>query len=225
MPSFWSYITNDKYAVGCTGQTVYVYNNSNIELARFKDIKYDYTPMFCPEHNIFVVKSTEGNIAVYSLDTMQLIKKFRFSKIDNSQDDGLCFSKDGNYFYNIEHHITGSNSCLSIYETSNFSRKKQLFISESFNLCHIEYDNVKNGLFVLGSMRKEQSDNCSFVSVFEKDSLLNITKLTLEKFDYICAYKRLEIMGFTRKAKDYTFLPKGYDLENLEQVRLSDIIV
>ncbi|MCL2817623.1 MAG: hypothetical protein FWD39_04470 [Clostridiales bacterium] len=135
MPSFWGYTKNDKYAVGCTGQTVYVYDDSGKELARFKDIKYAYTPMFCPGDNTFIVKSTGGQLAVYSLDTMQLIRKFRFSEVDGSQDDGFCFSRDGKYFYNIERHIASYNSCLSIYETPSYNRIKQFFLSKEI-LCY-----------------------------------------------------------------------------------------
>jgi hypothetical protein len=40
MKRFWSYIENEQFAVGCTGQTVYVYDKSGTELARFKDLKY-----------------------------------------------------------------------------------------------------------------------------------------------------------------------------------------
>ena len=102
MRSFWSYIKNDKYAVGCTGQTVYVYDNAGAELAKFRDIIYAYMPMFFPNQNKFLVKSTDGRLAVYSLDELRLIKKFRFSKVDCAQDDGFCFSRDGRYFYNLE---------------------------------------------------------------------------------------------------------------------------
>ena len=39
-PSFWSLISNGEYTVGTTGQTVYVYDSNNTELAKFKDLKY-----------------------------------------------------------------------------------------------------------------------------------------------------------------------------------------
>ena len=225
MPSFWSYIENDKYAIGCTGQTVYVYDNSNNELARFKDMKYAYTPMFCPKHNMFVVKSTEGNIAAYSLDTMKLIKKFRFSKRDAAQDDGFCFSGSGEYLYNIERHIDDGTTCLSIYETSNFKRINQLFLSEPFDLCHIEYDAVKDGLFVLGFVRREEQLFTFFAAAYEDDNLTHITEVTPDMYEYALGYKRLESMGFTQKAKKWSSLSyKNYDLENLRHIRLSDMV-
>lgn len=40
MKNFWSYIQNDRFAVGCTGQSVYVYNPEGRELARFRGLKY-----------------------------------------------------------------------------------------------------------------------------------------------------------------------------------------
>ena len=74
MRKFWCYISNGIYSVGCTGQTVYVYDKEGKELAKFKDIKYGYKAVFSPTQNIFIVKSTGAYFAVYSLDTMSLIK-------------------------------------------------------------------------------------------------------------------------------------------------------
>ena len=233
MPSFWSFIANDKYAVGCTGQTVYVYDNSNNELARFKDMKYAYTPMFCPGHNIFVVKSTDGNVAVYSLDKPELVKKFRFSKMDAAQDDGFCFSENGEYFYNIERHNDDGKTCLSAYETSGFSRISQLFVSEPFELNHIEYDHNKKGLFVLGYGFKEKQTHLDyFAAAFEDGGLKNITEITPGKYEYALGYKRLEIMGFTEKAKRWSVFSyespyrAAYpaDLENLKHIMLSGMV-
>ena len=227
MPSFWSKISNEKYTVGCTGQTVYVYDVSGNELARFKDIKYAYKPIFCPGQNMLVVKSTDGRLAIYCLDTMLLIKKFRFSKVDSSQDDGFCFSKDGKYFYNIERHITSCRTCLSVYETSGFTRVKQLFLSESsLVLAHIEYDNAQDRFLVLGFMRDDTGIyNYGFVAVLEGDDIKSITRLTDERYDYIHGYKDLEIVGFTPEAKKWSSLfYKGYDLEKLEYIALSNLI-
>jgi len=226
MPNFWSYITNDKYAIGCTGQTVYVYDASGRELARFKDITYAYTPMFCPGQGMFVVKSTDGRLAVYSLDEMRLIKKFRYSKVDGSQDDGFCFSKDGKHFYNVERHVDSCKTCLSIYETSGFSRTQQLFLSETARvLGHIECDADTGGLFVLGFMRDKTYGvlDYGFVAALENDHLINITKITRERHSYIRDYKHLELMGFTPKAKQWSSF-KHVSLEQLEHVKLSDLI-
>jgi len=205
---------------------VYVYDGLGNELERFKDIKYAYVSMFSPNNNVFLVKSTDGNIAVYSLYAMKLLKKFRFSKVAASQDDGFCFSKDGKLFYNIERHINSCNSCLSIYETSSFSRTKQLFLSEPFELSHIEYDDICDGLYLIGFMRDETGVyDCGFVASFMGDNLTNITRITRERYDYITGYKRLEIMGFTQKSKKWSSLfYQGYDLEKLVSVKLSDVV-
>ena len=227
MPNFWSYITNDKYAVGCTGQTVYVYDASGRELARFKDITYAYTPMFCPGQEIFVVKSTDGRLAVYSLDEMRLIKKFRYSKTAAGQDDGFCFSKDGKLFFNIERHIPGYNSCLSIYETSGFHRVQQLFLSEpALELDDIECDADSGGLYVLGFMRnKEGIFDYGFAATLENDQLTCVTRIASDRYQYIQGYKQLEAMGFTQKAKQWSiFHYTGYDIEQLGHVKLSDLI-
>jgi len=229
MKNFWGYVKRDMFTVGCTGQTVYVYDDKGNELKKFKDIIYAYTPMFCPQKNIFVVKSTYGMLAVYSLDTLQLIKKFRFSKVDGAQDDGFCFSCDGEYFYNIERHIDSLKTCLSIYDTSSFKRVKQLFLDDTSQvLSHIEYDSQKNSLFVLGFIRGHAGTlNHRFVAQLQNEMLINITKITEEEYDFIEGYKHLEIMGFTSKAKEWSGLKySGYNLSQIEskKVFLSDYI-
>ena len=79
---------------------MYLYDDKNHELAKFKDITYAYRGAFIPRSNIFVLRSTEGRMAVYDCDERRLLFKFRFSDVGYSQDDGFCFSPDGKYFLN-----------------------------------------------------------------------------------------------------------------------------
>lgn len=99
MKKYWAYISNGQYSVGTTGQSVFLLDKDGKKLNCFKDIIYAYTPMFSPNGKIFVVKSTDGRLAVYSLITYSLIKKFRYSKVDGAQDDGFCFSPRRQLFY------------------------------------------------------------------------------------------------------------------------------
>lgn len=217
MRRFWSFITNGEYSVGCTGQTVFVFDKNGNELAKFKDIIYAYTPMFCPKSDKFVVKSTDGRLAVYSLSELKLIKKFRFSKIDCSQDDGFCFSPDGKYLYNIERHNESFNSTLSVYETENFSLVNQLFkATEDFRLNHIEYCSDYSSLFVLG---QDVKNDKYFVSKFDGEKLVDIQYITENEYDYYSGYKHLELSGFTDKAKEWSALKyMGIDLKDAENV-------
>ncbi len=129
MRKFWGYISNEEYAVGCTGQTVFVYDREGKELAKFKDIKYGCMAMFSPDGKLFVVKSTGAYFGVYLLDTLRLIYKVKFSDVDGSQDDGYCFSADGKYFYNIERQKKSFNGAISVYTTSDFKRAA-MFLDE-----------------------------------------------------------------------------------------------
>ncbi len=85
---FWGIAGNEHYSVGCTGQTVCLCDASGAELAVCKDLKYAYTPMFSPKGDPFIVKSTGGWLAVYSLDPPRLVKKFKFSPPGAVQDEG-----------------------------------------------------------------------------------------------------------------------------------------
>jgi len=229
MKSFWSYIKNDKFCIGCTGRTVYLYDENQKEIKKFKDIQYAYTPMFCPNNKMFVVKSTAGMIAIYSLETISLIKKFRFSEVDGAQDDGFCFSQDGKYFYNIERHIDSCKTRLAIYETESFSVVKYIY-DDDFNiaLSDIEYSDKKSALFVVGFERNYNGmQNKYFVAKLSNDILSDYTEITKTQYDYITGYKCIERMGFTSKAKEWSSLKyQGYDLDgiNNESMSIADYI-
>ena len=71
--SFVSLIANDRYQIGCTGQTVYVLDAAGNELAEYKDMNYAYYPALHPGGEIAAVYSNNGIIAVYSLPERRLI--------------------------------------------------------------------------------------------------------------------------------------------------------
>lgn len=62
---FWTFIGNDKYDIGLTGSTVYVYDKNGTELATFKDLTYAYNAVISPLGDIFVVKTTDGRMAIH----------------------------------------------------------------------------------------------------------------------------------------------------------------
>ena len=80
MPLFKSIIKNENYSIGCTGQTVWVWDKNDTVIAKFKDLIYAYRALISPRGDIFIVRSNDGRLAVYSLENLLLIKKFRFSK-------------------------------------------------------------------------------------------------------------------------------------------------
>ena len=207
MKKFWGYVSNNEFSVGCTGQTVYLFDKDGNELAKFKDIIYGYTPMISPDGTLFVVKSTEGRLAVYSLKTFSLIKKFRFSKVDAAQDDGFCFSPDGKYFINIERQKDELLSAISVYDTSDFSLTNQILLGEDMMLDHIEFDKATNAYYVLGFMRDANHViDHHFVAEFEDNKIINITDISENEYDFYRSYKRLEIIGFSEKAYEWSYI-------------------
>ena len=202
MKKFWSYIENDKYGVGCTGQTVYIYDKSGNELAKFKDLPYAYKTAFSPIGNIFVVKTTEGRLAVYSLETLSLIKKFRYSKVNGAQDDGFCFSSDGKYFINVERQGDSLHTAISVYDTKDFSRKSQLLLGDSMMISHIEL--VDGEYYVLGFLRGADRvlSNC-FVGKYIDNEIKDIVLISEQEHEFYDDYLSLKIMGFTEKAYEW----------------------
>ena len=158
-----------------------------------------------------------------------LIKKFRFSKIDGSQDDGFCFSTDGKYLYNIERHVSSCTTALSVYETSRFERVQQLFLNDTFELTCIECDVAKNQIFVSGFTRDENRIASEyFVAILQNDRLHSITSISQKDHGFINGFKDLEIMGFTDKAKkwsyfQYTDKSKLIGIES-QKILLSDYV-
>ena len=202
MKKFWGYVSNNKFSVGCTGQTVFLYDKDGNELGKFKDIIYGYTPMISPDGTLFVVKSAQGRLAVYSLETLSLIKKFRFSKVDGAQGDGFCFSPDGKFFINIERQKDESHSAISIYDTTDFSLANQILLGED-----MMFDKITNSYYVLGYMRDVNRVIAhAFVAEFEDNQIKNITAISEKEFDFYRSYKGLEIMGFTEKAYEWSYM-------------------
>ncbi len=216
MRSFWSLIENDKYKIGCTGKTVYIFDKQDNEIAKFRDLPYAYTSAISPRGDILVVKTTEGRMAVYSFDPPRLIKKFRYSKVDGAQDDIFCFSPDGDELYNIERHGDSLRSALSIYDTSDFSLKRR--IQDSVNsrvLSGIEIDKSTGDIYLLGFYRNKTGEASRFfVGKLVDCDLRDTVPVTESDYDYYVMYLSLKMSGFSKKR--YKQLYFGIELEKLK---------
>lgn len=207
MKSFYSLVSNGEHSVGCTGGSVYVFDKRGVELAVFKDLTYAYDCAISPDGDVLAVKSTEGRLAVYSLKNLNLIKKFRFSQVDGSQDDNFCFSPDGKELYNIERHTDSCKTALSIYDTEDFSLKKRLF-SEKVNmmLTCVEVDCAGN-VYLTGFIRKEKSGVAHkwFVAKLADGALSDVRYISEKTHEFYSDYKKLELCGFSEKSVALSF--------------------
>ena len=211
MLDFWSFIGNDQYDVGCTGQVVYLYNKQGAELAKFKDLPYAYTAAISPKGDIFVVKSVAGRIAVYSFDPPELIKKFRFSKVGSSQDDNFCFSADGSEFYNIERHVDTLKTALSVYDTSDFSLKRRILDSES-SMVLTGIENEKGELYILGYFRGASGvAEKFFIGKITDYELRDIVFVPQEDHDFFHSYLYLRLSGFTQRKYNWSYMADELD--------------
>lgn len=219
MRNYWSLIGNDKYNIGCTGQTVYLLDKQNAEIAKFKDLPYAYASGISPSGDIFVLKSTEGRLAVYSFSPPTLIKKFRYSIVDGSQDDNFCFSSDGKEFYNIERQIDSLKTALSIYVTSDFSLKKRILDKDySRVLTGIEYDTETETVFLLGFFRNNDGTASDFfVGKLKDDELDDPIRISRNEHEFYERYLHLKMLGFSETAYKWSY----FDVE-LEELKNSD---
>lgn len=216
MRNYWCLIGNDKYNIGCTGQTVYLLDKQNREIAKFKDLPGAYKSGISPNGDFFVVKSTEGRIAVYSFSPPALIKKFRYSKVNESQDDNFCFSSDGKEFYNIERQTDAMKTALSVYDTSDFSLKKRILDEDSSRvLTGIEYDIETDTVFLLGFFRNNDGIASDFfVGKLYDDELDDLMSISSNEHEFYENYLRLKMSGFSEKA--YQWSPFDMELEKLK---------
>ncbi len=207
MKNFKGFATNGEYSVGCTGQTVYLYDKDGNEIKKFKDLIYAYDPMISPDGRIFVVKSTDGRLAIYSLETFSLLKKFRFSKVNGAQDDGFCFSPDGKFFINIERQNDSLHSAISFYNTVDFSLVNRIFFGDDLMVEYIEHDEMTDSYYVIGF--KRNSDLIimhGFVAKLENGELINVTPLSKNEYDFYYSYMNLKQCGFTNITYDWTWI-------------------
>ncbi len=214
MPKFWSFVGNEKYDVGCTGQTVYVYLKDGTEVARFKDITYAYTPLISPDGRFLVVKSTEGKLAAYSLETLSLICKFRFSKVNEAQDDGFCFSPDGKYLYNVERHMDSCKTALSVYDTRGFSLIRRVLGDDySLVLNSVECDDESGEIFLLGYRRDEETGVAGhfFVGRLDGDALADVKHISPAEHHRYRVYLGMKMTGFTKEACKWSRLNASSD--------------
>lgn len=215
MKKFWGYVSNGEYSIGCTGQTVYLYDKENNEVKKFKDIIYAYTPMISPDGKIFVVKSTDGRLAVYSLESFALIKKIRYTKFGDG--DGFCFSPNGQFFINIGCGKDSLHSAIYVYNTSDFSLTNRIDIDDKMMVKHIEFDKNTNSYYVLGFVRGDDRVlQNGFIAEFENNQIKNITAIPENEYRFYRSYKHLEIMGFSEKAYEWSYM--DYELDELKSM-------
>ena len=221
---YWTFLETDKYDIGLTGSIVYICDKEGKEKAVFKDLNYAYKGCVSPNQDLLVIKSTEGQMAIYSLDRVELIKKFRFSNVDGSQDDNFIFSPDGKLLFNIERQDSSLKTVLSIYNTQDFSLEKRLFEQdENIGINFIEYDEKSKNYFILGGRKNAQTEqiNESCVCKLVNDNLEEIR--SVDSFSAMLLYnaKNVQLAGYTQKSYEWAFILHGIPLNQLKQMDIS----
>lgn len=219
MRKFWGICSNDKYKVGCSGASVYIYDSNDNELKIFKDAPYTYRAKFKPSTNVLVAKSTAGFLLIYDLNELKLLKKIKASQI-GSQDDGFAFTIDGKYLYNIERPVSSTKTRLTVYSMEDYSIVKRLFENdEKIVLKNLDFDD--NGTcYLLGFMRNEEGVfDYGFISKLKDGKLDDLRRLECTQYKYLDDYKDWEDCGFSDKKLQWI-----YSLKNLEIIEKVTII-
>ena len=225
MRRFWGFYQNESYSVGCSGASVYVFDKEGKELARFRDFPYAYSAAFMPGHdNILAVKSTDGVLGFYDLNSLSLIKKIRITRI-GAQNGGFAFSPDGSLFYNIEAPDCSTRTQLGVYETKTFAKISTLFAEdERLVLNDIEFDAETQACYLLGFMRDAKLGAYEYGFVASLDTKANTIQglyaIEQKLRDYLLSYKIWENSGFTEKMLEWSPLKH---LEHIEKTSIKAI--
>lgn len=218
MKKFYGFYNNGKFKVGCHGGSVWVYDQSNNELARFKGLSCTYGGAFRPGTNIFAAKSAYGTLWVYDLDTLSLFRKIKFSP-RGLHERGFAFSSSGDLFYNIENPISSTRTQLTVYDGATFDRIAVYFEDEiKMVLHHIEASDDE--VYLYGFMRAEcgvfdHGFTVKFVDGEVKDireiksTEFPVTEWTLwgkNDASYLGIYKDWEMYGFTERSAMVDYL-------------------
>lgn len=216
---FWGFCENENYKVGCTGGSVYVYDQTGNEITRFKGLRYAYTAKFMPGSNIVVVKTTEGMLLIYDLDKLELIKKIVISR-HGCQDGGFCFSPDGKWLYNIESPGKSKFVQLTKYNTDGFVVEKIINKeNERITLDCIEFSKKTNKCYLLGCTRdSEFSYDYGFVAELVDDEIKIVKKIDIYTLLYVDKYIDWKNSGFSKKVID------SWEDNPIKPVSLEDIV-
>ncbi len=217
MGRFWSYVTRGKYSVGCTGQSVYVYENGN-EVLRLKGFQYTYRCCISPDQAYFALKSNTGMMYVYSLKDLTLQAKRRFTKADSTQDRMVTFSPSGEFLISVDTY-SGVHGCVSYYEVPSLEQRQRVF-AEDDRIEPIAVEPTdKDGMIYALLWERNQA------GIVDRYSAARIKDGKLEKKIYITedelnlysGFIDLRSKGFTEKAKTWSALKyQGYDVSQIE---------
>ena len=222
MKKFWGFYSNGTYQVGCQEHTMYLYDMQGHELAKFKNLRFAPRGAFRTGTNIFVLRSTEGRLAVYDCDQRKLLKKFNFSTVSYAQDDGFCFSPDGKLFYNIERSPNEFTTRLTVYKAENYTPVRVLLEGDKQRvLSEVYYDEDRDQLQLLYFVRG--ADNCPaawYAGILDGGEIAMLCTLSGEEYEFLRGWLSLRNAGFTEKAMEWSGLHyDGYTNDQLRPLR------
>ncbi len=217
MRSFWSFVVRDQYSIGCTGQSVYVYENG-CEVFRLSGFQYTYKSCISPNLDFFALKSNIGIMYVYSLKDFKLVKKVRFMKTDSTQDCMFTFSLTGDELISVDHY-EGVHHCITHYTVPTLEIKTRYFHdSDVIEPCAIEPTCDNDLMYAL--MQERNMDGIvdkHSVALIKNGKIEKNILITQNEFELYSGFKELQAKGFTEKSKEWSLLKyRGYDLSDIE---------
>ena len=211
MKKYYGFFDNGIYKVGCNGGSIYVFDQKDVELVRFKGLSNTYKGAFRPGSNVFVAKSISGILVAYDLDKLSLIRKINIHA--EAQDEGFAFSKTGDLFYNIEKPVTSYRTQLTVYDGMTFDKKAVYFEDEERMVIeHIE--TYPDEIYLFGFMRGDDGvGKYPFATKFANGEIMDIREIKSKlyetpgrwmtwfdtDYEYVKTYKDWELHGFSEK--------------------------
>lgn len=224
MIRFNGFAQNERFSAGCTGRRVFLYDRDGKQIACFDKMNSAIFPLFSPDDSTLAVKSTSGLFSVISLETLSVVKQFEIPG-SAPQFCGFCFSRDGRELYAVQNGIEASETKLLVYDTADYTVKRTLLAEDkTHNISFIEYDELYDGYFVLGTMPDSDGTmTCGFVAELLLDDLRQIKAINAYEYEIHSALCCARLTGFRKW--DETLLGDEIDVEECKQYTLAKLLL
>ncbi len=223
MPNFWTYITKGAYSIGCTGQSVYVYKDG-AELCCLKGFRYTYMACFSPDEKYFALKSGEGLLYLYSLESLDLIQKIRFGNREDPQDGMFTFTSRSDAIVSIDSSHGGTRNRIRFYSVPELAVTNVLYEDSDASPLWIEPGAGEEEYYALLREYPEPEDPHRSIALvlLRNGEIVKKFYITKLEGEFYPAFLELKSRGFTPKAKQWSPLRyAGYDLTNIEKKKHS----
>ncbi len=176
MRTYQAEAENSRCKIGCTSKYTYILDPAGKELARFPGSSNARIAAISGDERVAVVKSTSGRLELFDLKTLTLRHRLQVAR-NCAQDEGLCFSADSRYLYNIERRANVSQCFLVRYDVQTLEAQTILTPKADIQYLDIWYSQGRQCYCILGLLHKARGGIQEFVAFFDGEAITDVEML------------------------------------------------